>query len=66
MIHKSKSKKPVAETEALPTEFALENNYPNPFNPSTSISFDIPVDNSGYVSLKVYDLRGALVNTLVE
>ena len=38
--------------------------YPNPFNPSITISFDLP--ETGKVSLNVYDLKGALVGTLLN
>ncbi len=48
----------------LPVEFALHAAYPNPFNPSTTISFDLP--ESGKVSLSIYDLKGALVGTLLN
>jgi len=44
--------------------FALGQNYPNPFNPSTTISFAVP--RAGHVSLKVYDLAGRHVRTLVD
>ena len=44
--------------------FALEQNVPNPFNPSTSIAFAIP--ENADVSLAVYDVAGRLVRTLVE
>jgi hypothetical protein len=47
-----------------PKEFALEQNYPNPFNPTTRIRFGIPV--SGFVSLKVFDVLGREVATLVN
>ena len=47
-----------------PAEFALYAAYPNPFNPSTAISFDLPA--TGKVSLIVYDLKGALVGTLLN
>ena len=48
----------------LPAEFALHAAYPNPFNPSTAISFDLPETEK--VSLSVYDLKGALVGTLLN
>ena len=51
--------------EENPTEFILQN-YPNPFNPTTTIEYAIPAGISEQVSLKVYDLRGALVRTLVD
>jgi hypothetical protein len=46
------------------TEYALAQNYPNPFNPTTTIKYQIP--NAGYVSLKIYDVLGAEVMTLVN
>lgn len=48
----------------LPKEYILEANYPNPFNPSTTISFSLP--KSDFVSLKVFDLLGREISTLVE
>jgi glucuronoarabinoxylan endo-1,4-beta-xylanase len=47
-----------------PTTFLLEQNFPNPFNPSTTIRFQMP--NDGHVSLKVFDLLGREVATLVN
>ena len=52
------------ETGELPATFALLQNYPNPFNPSTTVPFDLPQQE--YVSLKVYDLLGREVATLLE
>jgi len=49
---------------AAPIEFALIQNYPNPFNPSTVISYSIP--QNSYVTLKVYDIIGNEVATLVN
>ena len=47
-----------------PQTFALHQNYPNPFNPETSISYDLA--SEGLVSIKIHDLRGTLVKTLVN
>jgi len=47
-----------------PKEFSLGQNFPNPFNPSTKIKYTIPSD--GYVTLKVYDILGNEVSTLVD
>jgi hypothetical protein len=48
----------------IPTEYALEQNHPNPFNPNTSISYS--VKEVGFVSLKIYNLLGQEVATLVS
>ena len=55
--------------ETLPTEFKLEQNYPNPFNPSTTIKYSIPNvgnENLRSVQLKIYDVLGREVTTLVN
>lgn len=49
---------------AIPKEFALEQNYPNPFNPSTTIKWQIP--KAAFVTLKIYDLLGKEIKTLVN
>ena len=49
--------------ELDPRSFSLKQNYPNPFNPITSIQYVLQSD--GYVSIKVYDMRGNLVKDLV-
>jgi len=50
--------------EIKPEEFLLFQNYPNPFNPTTNIEFRIAI--SGFVSLKVYDILGREIATLVN
>ena len=49
---------------AAPAQFALERNYPNPFNPSTVIGYRVPV--GARVALRVYDLLGREVATLID
>lgn len=48
----------------LPVSYRLGNNYPNPFNPVTTIAYDIPED--GWVNLRVYDITGRQVDELVN
>lgn len=50
----------------IPDKFALEQNYPNPFNPVTKIRFSIPASISDAVSLRIYDMLGREVATLVN
>ena len=53
------------EDEPGPRRFALHANVPNPFNPSTTIYYDVPV-GSPMVTLRIYDAAGRLVRTLVR
>jgi len=49
----------------LPSQVSLHNAYPNPFNPSTIIKYDLPEGNR-LVTLSIYDIRGRLVTELVN
>ena len=51
-------------SETLPQGFALEQNFPNPFNPTTTIQYELP--ENAFVNIRIYDLNGRLVNTLVN
>jgi hypothetical protein len=55
-----------AEVAALPTTFALGPNFPNPFNPETKISFEVPAGWTAPVTLRIFNLQGQLIATLVE
>ena len=52
------------DTPPLPTEYAMMSAYPNPFNPVTSIGFEIPEESM--VKVVIYDLRGQEVATLMD
>jgi hypothetical protein len=52
------------ELKAVPEEYALHYNYPNPFNPVTTMLYDLP--EAGYTRLIIYDLLGRQVQTLVD
>jgi hypothetical protein len=54
----------VHEDVEVPAKYQLDQNYPNPFNPSTSVQYQLPVRN--YVTLKIYNLLGQEVETLVD
>jgi hypothetical protein len=51
-------------TNLLPGQFQLYDNYPNPFNPSTTVAYDLPV--AAHVRLEVYNLLGQHITTLVD
>lgn len=50
--------------QSIPTEYKLYENYPNPFNPSTTIRFDIPEATT--VSIDIYDIRGQRVAAVLN
>ncbi len=63
------------QSPVTPHQFVLHQNYPNPFNPVTTIRFDIPVETTGSVvsgrrsggtSLHIFDVKGRLVETLID
>ncbi len=60
----------IKEEKALVTEFMLKQNYPNPFNPSTTINYTISaasaIVKSNRVTLKIYDVLGRKIKTLVN
>lgn len=54
----------VQGSDKVPAMFLLDQNHPNPFNPATTLSFSLP--RSGFVTLKVYDLLGKEIATVVN
>ena len=58
------SKLNIEDGDIIPESFALHANYPNPFNPTTTISYDLP--KRSQVTLGIYDLLGKQIKTLVN
>ena len=54
----------IINNNEIPVAFSMSQNFPNPFNPATNISFSLP--KSEFVNLSVYDLSGKLVDELVN
>jgi hypothetical protein len=54
----------VQKDAAMPIAYSLSQNYPNPFNPSTCINYSLP--RTGHVSIKIYDMLGKEITTLVN
>jgi len=59
-----REKNPLSSPSQMPTEFQLDANYPNPFNPSTSISYELPTE--ALVKIQIYNLIGQRITELVN
>ncbi|PID30027.1 MAG: hypothetical protein CR982_01755, partial [Candidatus Cloacimonadota bacterium] len=55
---------PTSTEEVLPNGLSLSQNYPNPFNPTTTISFNLPMESD--VKLEVYNTKGEMVKSLLN
>ncbi len=58
-------KRPGDQEKPLPATYALSCNYPNPFNPATTLRYDVPAPG-GRVSIRIYNVKGQLVKTLAD
>jgi|GEM_PF-3506272 len=63
-IHPGMQAQVEADSDALPEEFELEQNFPNPFNPATTISYSCP--KGAFVTLQIFDISGRHVKTLAQ
>ncbi|MEL1233718.1 MAG: hypothetical protein VW667_07385, partial [Candidatus Neomarinimicrobiota bacterium] len=54
----------IHNNEAAPNNFALNQNHPNPFNPITTLKYELPKDS--FVDVTIYDMLGNVVNNLVN
>lgn len=63
-INNTTINKLIVTGKLIPNYYKLEQNYPNPFNPSTTINYSVPA--SSFVTLKVYDVLGNEISTLVN
>lgn len=64
ILHTTNGGITAVEDDRIPSTFRLSQNYPNPFNPSTTIEYELPITST--VSLKIFNLLGQEVRTLVE
>ena len=63
-MYPTKMVNPGIDPNYVPVEFALKGNYPNPFNPLTTIAFDLPTD--GRVKMDIFNITGRKVATLID
>ena len=54
------------EPELIPSTISITNIFPNPFNPTTTIQFNVPVETRLIASLRIYDITGRMVETLLD
>ncbi|HEX9973729.1 MAG TPA: FlgD immunoglobulin-like domain containing protein [bacterium] len=57
---------PIAPEPVLPGQYALKSNYPNPFNSTTTINYEVPIGVITPVNLKIYNIFGQIVKTLFD